>query len=78
MLATIATLILGVFAAISTPAAAGELSAKETKRVQEAATVLKEIHAVPDKDVPQELWERAECVIVVPGRSSSAASTATD
>jgi lipid-binding SYLF domain-containing protein len=29
--------------------------------------VLKEIHSVPDKDIPQELWDRAACVIVVPG-----------
>jgi len=69
MRATIAALILGVF--VST-ALAGDLSTKETKRIQEAATVLKEIHAVPDKDIPQELWEKAECVIVVPGLKKAA------
>ncbi|OLC82342.1 MAG: hypothetical protein AUH72_06985 [Acidobacteria bacterium 13_1_40CM_4_65_8] len=69
MRATIAALILGVFAS---SALAGDLSTKETKRIQEAATVLKEIHAVPDKDIPQELWEKAECVIVVPGLKKAA------
>jgi len=49
----LAALIVGVFAMFSTAAAAGELSAKETKRIQEAVTVLKEIHTVPDKDIPQ-------------------------
>ena len=34
--------------------------------------VLREIHAVPDKDVPQELWDKAECVIVVPGLKKAA------
>jgi len=69
MRATIASLIVGVFTA---NAMAGELSSREAKRIQEAATVLKEIHAVPDKDIPQELWERAECVIVVPGLKKAA------
>jgi lipid-binding SYLF domain-containing protein len=49
-----------------------DLSTAETKRIQEAAQVLKEIHAVPDKDVPQELWEKAACVIVVPGLKKAA------
>src|SRR3989454_7094095 len=69
MRATIAALILGVFAS---SALAGDLSTKETKRIQEAATVLKEIHAVPDKDIPQELWERASCVMVIPGLKKAA------
>src|SRR5262245_9133363 len=69
MRATIVALILGLFA---TTALARELSTKEAKRVQEAATVLKEIHAVPDKDIPQDLWEKAECVIVVPGLKKAA------
>src|SRR5258706_13718115 len=54
------------------PAYAGDVSTKEAARIQEAATVLKEIHAVPDKDVPQDLWDRAECVIVVPGLKKAA------
>src|SRR5262249_29171260 len=36
------------------------------------ATVLREIHAVPDKDVPADLWDKAECVIVVPGLKKAA------
>ena len=53
-------------------AGAADLSTKEVNRVQEAATVLKEIHGVPDKDIPQELWDKAECVIVVPGLKKAA------
>jgi len=49
-----------------------DLSSREAKRIQEAATVLRQIHAVPDKDIPQELWERAACVIVVPGLKKAA------
>jgi lipid-binding SYLF domain-containing protein len=40
--------------------------------VQEAATVLREIHGVPDKDIPQDLWEKAACVLVVPGLKKAA------
>lgn len=69
MRALIGTLVLA-FAAGS--AAAGDLSTKEVNRVKEAATVLQEIHAAPDKDVPQDLWDKAECVIVVPGLKKAA------
>src|SRR5450432_3718967 len=51
---------------------AADLSTRESSRIQEAATVLHEIHGVPDKDIPQELWEHAECVIVVPGLKKAA------
>src|SRR5215475_1677798 len=62
-------LFVGVFAC---SAIAADISTKETKRIEESATVLKEIHAVPDKDIPQDLWEKAECVIVVPSLKKAA------
>jgi lipid-binding SYLF domain-containing protein len=62
-----------VLVAVATSAVqAADLSTKEVDRIREAATVLKEIHSVPDKDIPQELWTRAECVIVVPGLKKAA------
>jgi lipid-binding SYLF domain-containing protein len=48
------------------------LSTGETKRLNDAATVLREIHAVPDKDVPQDLWNKAACVAVIPGLKKAA------
>jgi lipid-binding SYLF domain-containing protein len=48
-------------------AAAQAPSTAEVKRIGEAAAVLREIHAVPDKDIPQSLWENARCAIVIPG-----------
>lgn len=61
-------------AAVMTTAtlSAADISTREAKRIEEAATVLKEIHAVPDKDVPRDLWQKAECVIVVPGLKKAA------
>ncbi len=66
--------VIGVLmsAFVATTIQAADLSTRETNRIQEAAGVLKEIHAVPDKDVPEDLWQRAECVIVVPGLKKAA------
>jgi SH3 domain-containing YSC84-like protein 1 len=69
MRAAIAAVI--VSAAITSVQAA-DLSTREASRVQEAAIVLKEIHGVPDKDIPQDLWDRAACVMVVPGLKKAA------
>jgi lipid-binding SYLF domain-containing protein len=56
--------------------AAGSIAfAKENKTVQrleEAATVISEIMDTPDKGIPQELLEKAQCVIVVPGLKKGA------
>lgn len=49
-----------------------DLSSRERTRIQDAATVLKEIHAAPDKDIPSELWDHARCVIVVPSLKKAA------
>lgn len=51
---------------------AAQLTDKETNRITEAANVLKEIRTVPDKDIPEELWERAACVAVVPSVKKAA------
>ena len=59
-------------AVLSTTVWAGQASTKESKRILEAATVLRDIHRVPDRDIPQELWDRAECAIVVPGLKKAA------
>src|SRR5947209_7529904 len=62
-----------VMVTVATVATLGaDLSTAQTKRIQEAAAVLREIHAAPDKDVPKELWDRAKCVIVVPSLKMAA------
>src|SRR5262249_36336364 len=59
--------------AVATNAAtAADISTKEANRIREAAAVLKEIHAVPDKDIPQDLWTKAQCVLVVPSLKKAA------
>jgi lipid-binding SYLF domain-containing protein len=56
--------VLICFAAISASAAANK-SEREQKRVEAAGTVLKEILDIPD-NIPKDLLDRAECVIVLP------------
>lgn len=47
------------------PAAADNDNDKEEDRVQEAGTVMKEIINIPD-DIPKDLIDRAECIIILP------------
>ena len=58
--------------ALITSTVSADVSTTQRRRIQEAATVIKEVHAVPDKDIPQELWTKAACVIVVPGLKKAA------
>jgi lipid-binding SYLF domain-containing protein len=40
---------------------------KAAERLQESAEFLREIMAVPERSIPQDLLERAHCVVLVPG-----------
>src|SRR5262245_61578149 len=45
---------------------------KNVDRINDAAKVLREIHTIPEKDIPQDLWQKASCVIVVPNLKKAA------
>jgi len=64
--------VLMLMALLAAGVTSADVSTSETKRLAEAADVLREIHSVPDKDVPQDLWSKASCVIVVPGLKKAA------
>ena len=51
--------------------AAGKRS-DEVQRLRRAADVFKEIMATPDKAIPDDLLDRAECVAIVPGLKKGA------
>ena len=38
---------------------------EDTDRLQNAGTVIQEIHDIPD-DIPQDLMDKARCVVVLP------------
>jgi lipid-binding SYLF domain-containing protein len=48
------------------------VSSSETKRLQEAAQVVSELRATPDKGIPEELWNKAACVVVIPDMKKAA------
>src|SRR5579862_2540105 len=44
----------------------------QADRLHDAAVVLHEIHRAPDKDIPDDLWEKASCVAVFPSVKKAA------
>jgi lipid-binding SYLF domain-containing protein len=42
------------------------------KRLEEAAVVFSEVMATPDKAIPQDLLEKAHCIVIVPGLKKGA------
>ena len=48
------------------------LSKDEVKRLNDAGTILTELRNSPDKGIPEELWEKAECAVVIPGLKKGA------
>jgi lipid-binding SYLF domain-containing protein len=60
-----------VFAAVAlTPLLA--MDRKPGKRLIEAAAVFSEVMATPDRGIPQDLLERAHCIVIVPSLKTAA------
>lgn len=57
----------GVIIAAAALAFAADDKSGAIKRIDEAATVFQEINSAPDKGIPQEILEKAQCIGVVPG-----------
>ena len=64
-----ALLSLGVSAAVSAFAA---LTPEEAKRLSDAGAVLTELRNSTEKGIPEDLWSKAECVIVIPSIKKAA------
>ena len=61
-----------VAALICTPLMAAESRNEAAKRLEESATVFSEIMSAPDKGIPDELLEKAQCIVIVPGMKKGA------
>jgi lipid-binding SYLF domain-containing protein len=48
------------------------LSKDEVKRLNESATILSELRNSPDKAIPEDLWNKAQCVLVIPSLKKAA------
>ena len=62
--------VLGIAVLAAIPVAAKQ--APTVNRLDDAAVVLSEIMDSPDKGIPQDLMEKAHCVVVVPGMKKGA------
>jgi lipid-binding SYLF domain-containing protein len=61
------TLALGCAALVG-----AEDQSKTTERLNDAATLFSEVMAAPDKSIPQDLLEKAHCIVLVPGLKKGA------
>jgi lipid-binding SYLF domain-containing protein len=57
---------------LASSAAQAAISTAENKRVREAAAVLSDFRHAADKDIPEDLWRHAECVVVIPSLKKAA------
>jgi lipid-binding SYLF domain-containing protein len=64
--------IAGVMLLASSIALSAAMSRGQEKRLRDAADVLHELHESPDKDIPQDLWDKASCVVVIPSVKKAA------
>lgn len=68
------SMVIGTVALVlaGTVGASARVSNEQTDGIRESAAVLNEIHGEPAKDVPQDLWDKARCVIVIPSLKKAA------
>jgi lipid-binding SYLF domain-containing protein len=48
------------------------LSKDEVKRLNESVGILHDLRATPEKGIPDELWNKAQCVLVIPSLKKAA------
>jgi lipid-binding SYLF domain-containing protein len=61
------TMIVGVAALLATSTAFGSNANDNAKMLNKATTVLSEIRNAPDNGIPEKVWAKAQCVVVIPG-----------
>jgi lipid-binding SYLF domain-containing protein len=57
---------------LASASAFADLSKEETKRLNESAAILSELRGTPDKGIPEDLWTKAQCAIVIPSLKKAA------
>jgi lipid-binding SYLF domain-containing protein len=65
-------LLVGTTLLASAVVMSAAVNKTQRERIEDAASVLREIHQAPDKDVPEDLWEKASCVAVIPSVKKAA------
>ena len=55
-----------LFAALALGASFLSAASDAPKRLDAAASIFKEVMGIPDKSIPQDLLNKAQCIIIVP------------
>jgi SH3 domain-containing YSC84-like protein 1 len=64
--------VISLALALTASWAFAALSKDEAKRLSEAGPIINELRSSPDKGVAEELWEKAQCVVVIPEMKKAA------
>src|SRR5882757_4261149 len=64
----VASALAGIL--LCSPVLAGKT--KNVERLDEATSVIREVMDTPDKGIPQDLLDKANCVVVIPGMKKGA------
>jgi lipid-binding SYLF domain-containing protein len=64
---TVKTVAATVTVLLLATSAFAQLKKHDIEKLSDAATVLREIRNAPDKGIPDSIWSKAECVVVIPG-----------
>jgi lipid-binding SYLF domain-containing protein len=68
----IKTVAAGLLVSLVAATAFATLSKSDVKQLNEAAAVLTEIRNAPDNGIPEQIWNKAECVVVIPSLKKAA------
>src|ERR1041384_5683196 len=63
---TVKTIVATVTVLLMATSAFAQLKKHDIEKLNDAATVLREIRNAPDKGIPDSIWSKAECVVVIP------------
>jgi lipid-binding SYLF domain-containing protein len=66
------TVVIACALTLVTSSAFAELPKDEVKRLNSAGVIINELRNSPEKGIPEQLWEKAECVVVIPGMKKAA------
>jgi len=64
--------VAGLVAVLVASTAWATLTKEEAKRLNEATAVLSELRGVPENGIPDRIWEKARCVVVIPSVKKAA------
>jgi lipid-binding SYLF domain-containing protein len=65
-------LTIGCVVCLFATSAFAALTGDDARRLGDAAAVLGELRGAPDSGIPEDLWNRAQCVIVIPSMKKAA------